>query len=191
MRGPWDRIWHELGDPGVLADLDKIYHVSVMGDGHPEVEHYLPGGLKYVQLPRLCPDHPLDMLSGQMHVTTLSIADDPAAPGRRFRPKVKLNVKATGLAHGGELAVSLNGQMLEPAPLTWSFANKDHWLEYEVEPHVVRQGDNRLEITLAEAAGGCTLHDVHLRLEHGPNAHRRRDMIMSRNRFLAYDASTI
>ena len=191
MRGPRDRVWSELGNPDALASLDKIYHVSVMGDGHPDVEHYLGGGRKYSQLPRLCPDHPLEMLSGQLHVTTLSIADDPAAAGQRFTPKVTLNIKATGLAHGGELVVSLNDQMLEPAPLTWPFANKDDWLEYEVEPRVIRQGDNGLEIILAEGAARCMLHDVHLRVEHGPNVDRRRDMVMSRNRFLAYDAATV
>ena len=191
MRGPCNRIWSELGDPRALAGLDKIYHVSVMGDGHPHVEYYLRGGRKYIQLPRLCPDHPLEMTEGQVHVTTLSIADDPAAAGQRFTPKATLNVQVTGLAHSGELAVSLGGQTLGPTSLTWPFENKDHWLEYDVEPHAVRNGDNRLEITLARNAQGCTLHDVHLRLEHGPNSDRRRDMVMSRNRFLAYDASTV
>jgi hypothetical protein len=95
------------------------------------------------------------------------------------------------LAHSGELAVSLGGQTLGPTSLTWPFENKDHWLEYDVEPHAIRNGDNRLEITLARNARGCTLHDVHLRLEHGPNSDRRRDLVMSRNRFLAYDASMV
>ncbi len=191
MRGPRDRIWSELGDPDVLTELDKVYHVSVMGDGHPDTEYYVRGGRKYMQLPRLCPDHPLNMTAGQMHVTTLSIGDDLSAEGRKFTPQVLLNVKATGLGHEGELIINLNGQPIERTGVTWPFVNPDGWQEFTVRRDIVKQGDNRLEIELSKQASDCTLHDVQLRVEHGANVDRRRDMVGSRNRFIAYDASTV
>ncbi len=192
MRDPKHRIWRELGDPEALAGLDKIYHVSVMGDGHPDVEFYVPSGRQYVNIPRLCPDHPLQMLPGQRFGATLKVADDVSATAP-FTPRVSINVKVVGLGGPGDLTAYLNGDLLEPCPLSWRFESPGDWLEFLVEPAQVRAGDNLVELQFSGAPDkpACTVQDIHLRLEHGPNADRRRDLTMSRNRFLAYHDSAV
>ena len=92
------------------------------------------------------------------------------------------------------LSVKLNEQALEPGPLTWRFEKPDDWLEFVIEPQRIRKGANDLAITLTGQSNtetSCTLHDVFLRLEHGPSADRRRDLTMSRNRYLAYYDSLV
>ncbi len=189
FRNPFQSVWRELGDPNALKELDKIYHVSVMGDGHPDIESYLPDGRRFSQLPRLCPDHPLHMLGGQAYVTTLTVGDDLSAADREFVPKVTLNVKVTELANRDLIMVKLNGSELSAGPLTWQFAIPDDWLEFVVDPKIIQCGDNRIELHLSgqsNAEETCIVHEVQLRLEHGPNARRRRDLTMGQNQHLAF-----
>jgi hypothetical protein len=47
----------------------------------------------------------------------------------------------------------LSAQTLTPAALTWPFANKADWLEFDVAPTALNPGDNRLEITFAQGPG--------------------------------------
>ena len=100
---------------------------------------------------------------------------------------VMLNVKVTDICCPDTLTVKLNGRQLERGPLTWRFKKPEDWLEFVVDPQNVKQGLNDIEIALGSGEDiHCMLQDIHLRLEHGARAHRRRDMTMSRNRFLAY-----
>lgn len=201
MRDPTHRVWREIGDPETLKGLDKIYHVSVMGAGHPSIDYYVPNGSKFLMIPRLCPDHPLKLLGGQVHRTILTVGENMTATGVSVAPKTPLNVKVTGLLCPDQLVVKLNDRQLSRGLLTWQFQNPEDWLEYTVEPQQIRKGCNELEIALTSGtdhditrsteAAHCTLHDVHLRVEHGAarSCQRRRDLTMSRNRFLAYHDS--
>ena len=193
MRYPHQTIWRELGDPQALQGLDKIYHVSVMGTGAPSVDYYVPNGGRFLELPRLCPNHPLKLFGGQRYVTTLKIADDVSSSELQFVPRVSINLKVTDLPSRKNLLVSLNDTQLTQVELTWQFENAAEWLEYLVDPRDVKQGPNSLGITfdVPDSDASCTVHDVHLRLEFGPNADRRRDLTMSRHRFLAYHDSTV
>ena len=191
MRDPADQLWRQLGDPDALTELDKIYHLNVMSTGHPSTEFYLPGGNMFMTLPRLCPDHPLHVRGGQRFVSSLEVADDLTADDLEFTPRVTLNVKVTDLENAEQLHVKLNGNELARGPSTWRFKQPDDWLEFVAEPKTLKVGPNMFEIIFSAPTDNiiCIVHDVHLRLEYGPGADRRRDLTMSRKRLLAYSSS--
>ena len=194
MRDPSHRIWREIGDPQTLRGLDAIYHLNVMGTGFPNTDHYVRDGRKYVQIPTLCPQHPLKLLGGQRYVAALAVGDDATAADLKHVPKITLNIKVTDLPDSEQLSVKLNEQALDPGPLTWRFEKPDDWLEFVIEPQCVKKGANDLALTLTSQSNtetSCIVHDVFLRLEHGPSADRRRDLTMSRNRYLAYYDSLV
>lgn len=165
-------LYTELGDPQKLKTLNKLYHVSVMGRGHPSFDTTLPRGAgeRFMHLPVLSPDYPQELLAHQPLDTTLSVADDlPAVTRRGMKPESTLNVQITNLPSEEALTVSLNGLVLTAGHLTWKSDLPDTWREYPVDPALVQKGDNRLQITLTENAPHdrpCVLHDVQLRIEY-------------------------
>jgi len=193
FRDPAHLIWRQLGDPQTLAELDKVYHVSVMGRGHPTLQQYVPDGEKYLNLPTLCPDHPLDLAPGQSHATTLRIADDVAAWKQLADgPYLQLDVMAEHLDESQNLTVSLNDHPLTSRALTWYPKAKEMWYEYGVDPAFVKQGANDLSIKLGDSNGqDCKVHDVQLRIDYKLNGERRRDIAQSRGRYVAHHSSTV
>lgn len=198
MRDPAHQLWRGIGDPHTLAGLDKVYHVSVMGCGHPTLQYYLPGGEQFLSLPTLCPDHPVELPAGESHATTLTIADDVMAEkDPAGNPQVYLNVRVENLTRPEALTVKLNNQVLTHRSLTrgtmgvWESKFEDQWQEYGINPESVKKGVNSLEITLSDAnEGACILHDVHLRIDYHVNGERRRDLAASRGRYVAHHQST-
>ena len=166
-------VWRELGDAETLATLDKIYHVSVMGRGHPDLDHYLPGGQgeRFMHMPMLSPDFPQELLKDVPLRTTLAVADDlPAAIEKGLAPELKLNVQLENLPASKDLTVKLTGQALCNAELTWETDIPETWQEYAVDPHTVKKGANAVEITLTadtDVKHPCVLHDVQLRVNYG------------------------
>ena len=190
FRSPGGLIWRQLGEPGVLAGLDKVYHVSVMGRGHNSLEYYLPDGLKHMNLPTLCPDHPLELTAGQSHQTTLTVADAVGDwPQLAAGPYVQLDVRAEHVGEANPLVVKLNGNVLQERPLTWYPRDKGIWCEFAVDPSFVKQGVN--DLTFRSDAVACVLHDVQLRIDYGLNGERRRDITQGRGRYIAHDGSMI
>jgi hypothetical protein len=170
---PTDRMWTDLGDPRKLATLDKIYHVSVMGRGHDSLESYLPGGLgeRFLHLPTLCPDHPMELIQSDPIITKITVGDDLAAAAKNgYKAEVKLNVQVTNPP--GSLSVKLNEQVLPCVPLTWESEDPETWQEYAVDPKIVKKGDNDLQIAVTADDCGelpCVCHDVHLRINYVPS----------------------
>ena len=162
-----ESLWNDLGDPQALSAADKIYHVSVMGHGHPPLTNYLPSGAPLLRVPTLCPDQPVTLSAGKSHATTITLGDDlRSAVDKGWQPHVKLNVK---VEQPVDLAVTLNGRELEPSALSWKSAVPDyrHWQEYDVHPKAVQQGTNALRLTLpAAGTPTCTVYDVHLRISY-------------------------
>ncbi len=171
---PTDRMWTDLGDPEKLATLDKIYHVSVMGRGHDSLESYLPWGLgeRFLNMPTLCPDHPLELIKSNPIVTKITIVDDLAAAAKKgFKAEVRLNVQVTNLPSAQSFSVKLNDQTLDSVPLTWKSEIPETWQEYSVDPQIVKKGDNDLQIAVTTDdcyEAPCVCHDVHLRINYVP-----------------------
>ena len=193
MRDPEHQLWRQLGDPKTLAELDKVYHVSVMGRGHPTLQDYVPDGEQYLNLPTLCPDHPLDLSPDQSHTTILQIADDVAAWKQLADgPHVQLDVMAEHLDESQNLTVSLNNHVLTSRALTWYPNPSNVWHEYGVDPDFLEQGVNDLTLKLAAGNGqNCKVYDVQLRIDYKLNGERRRDIAQSRGRYVAHHSSTV
>ncbi len=190
FRAPADLIWRQLGDPAVLAGLDKVYHVSVMGHGRDPLEHYVPDGVKHMNLPTLCPDQPVELAAGQTHATTLSVADAVGDwPARTHGPYLQLDVMAENAGDGNPLAVTFNGRRLQERPLTWYPKDKDSWHEFGVDAPIVKRGAN--DLTIHSGGDPCVLHDMQLRIDYGLNGERRRNITQGRGRYVAHDGSMV
>ncbi len=169
---PTHRMWTDLGDPGKLATLDKIYHVSVMGRGHDALEVYLPWGQgeRFLHMPTLCPDHAKELIVGDPIVTTIRVEDDLVENARQgLDPELRLNVQVTDLPRTASLSVALNGRPLEDAAVTWESELPETWHEFIVDTQDVKQGDNDLMIAVTDDCldAPCVCHDVHLRIYYG------------------------
>ncbi len=142
---PEHPLWRELGDPEILQPMDKLYHISVMGTGHFGVNRYLPEGDQFVRVPVLSPDHPETLAVGEPQTTTLTVGDNVLwGKGQGIVPEVKLGLRVDNLLKPQDLLVKLNGQVLSYGILR---AFEYGWLEYTVDPELVKQGANSLELT--------------------------------------------
>ncbi len=163
---PTDAFWHELGDAQVLAPLDKLYHVSVMGKGWDPLDYYLPHGNEFMRLPTLCPDHPVKLAPGATHNTSMTVGDNFSATSSSG-PVLKLNVRVEDLHEVGQLVVMLNGERLAYCVPTLAGEIYEQWHECPVDARQVRQGDNEIALSLDQAAAGaCIVHDVQLSVKY-------------------------
>ena len=169
---PTDRMWTDLGDPEKLSTLDKIYHVSVMGRGHDSLESYLPWGLgeRFLHMPTICPDHPMELIERDPIVTTITVGDDLAGAAMKgLQAEVRLNVQIVNPPES--LTVKLNGQVLRGVPLTWKSEKPETWREYAVNSENVNLGENNLQLAVTSDVSPeapCVCHDVHLRINYLP-----------------------
>jgi len=160
---PDHRIWRELGGPETLQPLTKLYHASVLGLGHDSVDHYLPGGWRYVQVPLVSPDHVRGAWKNEPLQVEFEVGEDVMwgtdqgmLPCLTLRLQV-LNKYREKLTSPYNLEVELNGQLLDAGRIN------EEWLEYAIDPELVKQGTNELEITPDRAYDiPCIVHDVQL-----------------------------
>ena len=148
--------WRELGDPDLLAPLDKVYTTGARGYGN--LSFWYKGGEKYMNRDILNPAYPRTLAAVAPVSITLPVGEEvpahaPVTVTLRLRFKEAPPAKA--------LAVTLNG-----VPLTEE-AQDGPWLEFAVEPALVKQGDN--VFALGVAAGETSrpvLLDLLLRVRH-------------------------
>lgn len=133
-RGP---VWRELGDPGTLSTLDKLYFVTVV-DGSPDT--YLSGGRRHRRLPMLVPGVPTAVGEGEGSDVELAVGDDVAQATRDgWLPEVTCHVWAS---RAWGLGVRLNGSDLgRPVAV-------EGWLDYPVSVDLLRKGANRFGLTV-------------------------------------------
>ncbi len=147
---PEHPLWRELGDPEILQPLDKLYHLSVMATGHPSVNRYLPEGDQFVRVPVLSPDHPVTLAVGEPQTTTLTVGDNVLwGKEQGIVPELKLALRVDSLLRPQDLSVKLNGQVLSYGILR---AFEYGWLEYTLNPEMVKQGANSLELLSTHGA---------------------------------------
>ncbi len=143
---PYLSLWRELGDPKTLADLDKVYYANPLG--YRLIPHFgLKDGERLQQLPTLAPGKPEEIKPGQTLQIPLDLGEDVKGLNAGvIRPQVLLQVQAGNVSDGGAVSVALNGRRLNTG--VWS----EGQLEIEVPCESIKQGANRVEITLAAGA---------------------------------------
>lgn len=153
---PWLR---EIGEPDVLARLDKTYYATyswgsrlARGDGSPE--YFLAGGGRFVDIPMLTPDDPITVEPGKTVNLDVRVGDDlDAAVKKGLQPQVACHLMA---ADNQNLSVRLNGVTLEKR-----ISHDNVWLEFPLEPKLVRPGVNRVEFELGAGANeGWSVRDI-------------------------------
>lgn len=151
---PRSPLWRQLGDPGTLAAMDKVY---TTGARDPvAVNRWMRGGEKRFLTRRiLCPARPVKLQPGQTATVELRVGQ--AIP-EGADATAQLRVKA--LPQPSELAVTLNGTPL-------ASGRNGIWLDYAVKPALVRSGVNSFAVTLdADSAAKPVLQDLALWVRH-------------------------
>jgi hypothetical protein len=139
-------LWREVGSPQTLRGLTKHYYATYLG---PRMAGgYLVGGGKYMRLPTLCPCAPVALKPGQAQTTTVNIGEDVRAQtDNNTLPRITLRLQVTEPTRAGDVAVKLNG-----SPLTTGPATADDWLEFPVDPQLVKQHENTVQMERAKGA---------------------------------------
>jgi len=149
---PKSRLWREIGDPDVLAPLDKVYCASARGVKY--ASRFLAGGERFLDRSTVSPEDPRRLEPGKSVTIDLGVGEklsDHAPPA----PDLKLALRLEPLASAPDLSVKLNGEQL-PAGSTSGV-----WVEYPVSPAQTAKGVNHVLITLPpDAAATPTLHDL-------------------------------
>ncbi|MFP4249983.1 MAG: hypothetical protein ACLFU7_10015 [Armatimonadota bacterium] len=137
---PNSPVLREIGDPQVMATMDKLYFASIV-DGSPE--RWLADSAKYRQIPVLTPSEAMTINPEEPLTVELPIGEDfEAARAAGGEPTVMLHLEIPGLANPEQLQVALNGHPLEGGTV------EDSWLDCPVDPDWINRGANTVEIAV-------------------------------------------
>ncbi len=142
--------FREVGDPAVMAGLDKLYFV-IARDGRPD--DWLADGQRYRTVPVLTPAHPLSLPPDRAAEVELMVGEDFAkAP---TAPTCTLHLELPLVTAPEQVQVTVNGQPTSGGKLTKG------WLDLPVPVAQLRRGGN--QVTLRTSAAGAeqwhTLYD--------------------------------
>lgn len=147
---PKSPLWRELGSVETLRGLDKVYTTGTRGVD--ALGYWYKDGESFVHRSLLSPSRPRKLEPAQPEAVEIIVGDDVAAGGT---PTVTARVQVEALTKPEDLAVTINGTPLEQPVAA------DTWLEYAVEPALVKKGTNRFEFALAEGVpAGPVLQDL-------------------------------
>lgn len=138
-------LLREMGDPAVLAKLDKTYFATVR---NYTANMSLADGKRFQNVPVLTPDQPLTLPSGKAVTVPLMLGETPEAAATA---KIRLNLLTTG---SKAPQVRLNGQEV-PAPEAVA-----GWWQYPVAAQMVKPGRNEVEMIGAAPRDGSDEWDV-------------------------------
>jgi len=137
---PKSPVFREVGDPEVLAPLDKLYFVTAR-DGN--ADSWLAGGEAYRNVPLLTPSHPGSVSPGQPLELDLPIGEDLAGARQAGRePVVALHLEMPAITRPEQLRVTVNGQALEGGTV------EKGWADLPVPLECVKRGANRVSVAL-------------------------------------------
>ncbi len=143
-------IFNEIGAPEAIAGLDKVYYINTKGISSM-------GGLSpadYINIPVVGPGGaPLVTGDGEEEVFELVMGGNlDRRPGT---PSVRLKMEANRVTKPEDVTVRLNGSVLpvalDAAPGGFS---------YEVDPDIVRDGLNRIEVSPNPGSPGLFMRDI-------------------------------
>ncbi len=151
---PAGPIWRELGDSAALQKQDKVYFACVR---NPRVAgRWLAGGERYLRLPGLCAERPMNLKPGERRTVTLSVGEDVSASrAEGLVLELTLRLEVTGLADAQDVALKCNGTPLENGELA------DGWLQFALSPEQIIKGVNRFDIGIrADNEATVVLNDL-------------------------------
>lgn len=138
---PHSPRWRELGDPRMLARLDKDYFASFRGVGIAAGGNLpFPG---YQTIETLNPTRPNIIAPGEKAVARLLVGEDPRAVDDIA---LVLRLQFGAVSERLPIAVSLNGKVLTPRQ------SEEGWLECLPTSADVRLGLNVVEVSLGAGA---------------------------------------
>jgi hypothetical protein len=147
-------MWRELGDPQILAKLDKDYFGSVRGSvGGGKNFPFEP----YQQIETLNPGNPKILAPGKQAEARIQFSET----SQDSHCSIKLRLQFKSKPKPEFIQAKLNGQKLDLSPAD------SNWLESKVPQNVLTQGENRVEIILApNSSKGLRWTDLMLQVRH-------------------------
>lgn len=134
-------IWTEVGDPALLATLDKDYFASIHGVGETPMRSNLPLA-PWQTVETLSPAAPRPFAPGEPASATIQIAEEETTA-----VKITLRIRVGEPSPPPEsLAVIFNDTKL-PAG-----ARDGDWLVYPLKPDQLKKGPNQVRLTPATEA---------------------------------------
>ncbi len=167
MFRPTHPMLHEIGSPESLVGTDKAYYASFRGNtGYGSSRRWVSASAEYNVVPVLTPDSPMKLEEGAPLLINLPVGEDvEASVAAGFTPRITLRLVASDDVAAEDVSVRLNGHPL-------ASAEQASALEYPVGREWLRRGDNRLEVSLADASSPVgkspshSLYDVQLQVEY-------------------------
>jgi len=123
--------WRELGDPKVLAPLDKVYTTGARGYGN--LSFWYKGGEKFMHRDILNPEYPRTLAADAPVSVVMPVGEDVKAHPP-VEATLRLRFKEAPVPE--IVTVAINDARLVPS------SQDGQWLDYPVDPAIVKQGDN-------------------------------------------------
>jgi hypothetical protein len=151
---PTRPIFKQMGSPATMKTMDKVYTTGARGVRDAEL--WLVGGLRFLNRKVVSPESPLVVQPGKTSELTMDIGDDMKVLEREGNlPNVQLRLRPAGEMDPARWSIRWEGELLEGGRLA------GNWIEYSVDPRLVRRGANRLALTVKPASGQVAkLNDV-------------------------------
>ena len=120
--------WREIGDPATMAGKDKLFGID-----------RFPGESGNV--------HQVELTQGTPVRLSFLVGEDTTSAGIS---QLRFRAHLWDLTSEDDIAVQLNGKKLEGLEITDAFASADEgqWLECDLNPNEVKQGQNSVELLL-------------------------------------------
>jgi len=159
---PRRSIWHEIGDAGSLARLDKDYFASVLGVGSTPMRSNLPLEA-YRTVETLSPDSPRKLWQGKTENALIRVVE-PQSSGEDVTVSLCLRIDSPEV-QPDDLEVTCNKTPLRGA-------EKDgNWLVYYLAPGTIREGVNQVSVSLKAGPLPCILwNDLMVKVRHSRSA---------------------
>ena len=137
---PRSPLWRELGDAGILRELDKTYVVGTRGV--KVIKMWMTKGQeRFLNRPILSPDRPVQLDPGKPASIEMKVFGLPAKHTDPVRP-MTLRIRVDGCPASDALQVAFNGNPLAAPRIS------DVWLDYPLAPSLVKEGVNQIEVAL-------------------------------------------
>jgi len=141
MFDPTRPILKQLGSPETMKTLDKVYTTGARGVGNANA--WLSNGIRFLNRMVVSPEKPLLLRPGSESQATIEIGDDMQALEKEgIRPGVQLRIRPADELDPNRWSVRWEGELLAAGRLA------QNWIEYSVDPRLVRRGTNRLTLTV-------------------------------------------
>jgi len=171
---PESLVWNELGDPEKLLELDRITAVENAKIGRHVMSHMkrLPGLSRFLaRAPRL----PLCLSVGEKRTFEFTAGEDGSRLPGSATPYASLRLQFHNIEDRDEISLALNGHSLD-GKQAHPDCPEPGWIAYELDPSLLRWGDNSLALSLMkrdpQATAGVALANLQVHVTARPQEFR-------------------